>query len=55
MQNSIKYFETTDIASVENSDVKSIGAEHVVHETTKKLKVLEKYWHEQCLIENKLP
>ena len=41
MQNSIKHFETIDITSVENSDVKSIGAEHLAHETSKKLKVAE--------------
>lgn len=41
MQNSIKYFETIDIESVENDDVKSIGAKHLAHETAKKLKVPE--------------
>lgn len=41
MQNSIKHFETIDIASVENSDAKSVGAEHLAHETAKKLQVPE--------------
>ncbi len=41
MQNSIKHFETIDIASVENSNVKSVGAENLSHETAKKLHLPE--------------
>ena len=43
-KNSINHFETIDINSVENSDVKSVGAEHLSYETAKKLhlpKILE--------------
>jgi len=35
--NRIKHFETIDIESLENSDVKSVGAEHLSHEMAKKL------------------